>query len=250
MVWRNARIHADELADFQALTGLPIEPLPVLAPHVFGFRLLMALLTHPRYPLPIWNALQVRNILRQHELLNPHDAFDVETGVGASRVIAKGLEVDLHTSFTQAGRTVWESIVTLYYRGAFGEPTSPAHSAPPEVNGTEIANWRAAVGQGSRFGRLTGDYNGVHLSNGYARLFGFRCAFQHPQRALGEALARLNINASRPVQRLDAWLRGQVYEGSKVTLRALASNGIVVLAVTPEDDPRPAIIARWTVDGQ
>ena len=38
----------------------------VLLPHIFGFRLSMALLTHPRWPLPIWHALQVRNRFLLH----------------------------------------------------------------------------------------------------------------------------------------------------------------------------------------
>lgn len=65
------------------------------------------------YPLPIWKALQVRNALRQHAVLNPSDRFDIETRVAESRILGKGLEVDLHTSFTVCSQLVWESTVTF-----------------------------------------------------------------------------------------------------------------------------------------
>jgi hypothetical protein len=245
-VWRNARIGVRDLAEFKALTGLEVDPLPALFPHVFGFRLLMALLTDRRNPLPIWNALQVRNRLTQHDRLDARDVLDIATQIAATHVLAKGLELDLHTTFTARGAAVWESVVTFYYRGVFGEPTTPVvDTTPPKVNGRDIAQWRAMAGQGRRFARLTGDYNGVHLSNGYARAFGFRGAFHHPQRVLGQALAHLPIDVARRAQQLDVWLRGQVYEGASVNLRGVGDDPME-FALHPQDDARPAIVARWS----
>ena len=120
LLWRDARIDTAELSAFHKLTHLAPEPAPsLLVPHVLGFRLLMALLTERAYPLPIWSALQVRNQLRQHAVLNLSARFDIETRVAASRVLNKGLEVDLHTSFTARGELVWESTATARpWRGA------------------------------------------------------------------------------------------------------------------------------------
>jgi hypothetical protein len=248
LLWRNAQVDAAELAAFRDLTGLPAEPAPsLLLPHVFGFRLLMVLLTERAFPMPIWNALQVRNQLRQHALLNPSDRFDIETSVASSRVLVKGLEVDLHTSFAAHGDLIWESTVTFYYRGAFGNAAQDAMPGPPATEGGEVARWQAASGQGLAFGALTGDYNPIHWSSAYARACGFRRAFHHPQRVLGQALAHLPIGATEAQQRLDVWLRGQVYEKSTVRLHASGSMPLI-FAVIPQDDPRPAIVARWSAD--
>jgi hypothetical protein len=248
LVWRNAQIDAAGLSAFHDLTGLPAEPAPsLLLPHVFGFPLLMVLLTERAFPMPIWNALQVRNQLHQHAVFNPADRFDIETTVAGSRVLVKGLEVDLHTSFAAHGALVWESAVTFYYRGAFGIAAQGSTPGPPATEGGEVARWRATTGQGLRFGALTGDYNPIHWSNAYARAFGFRRAFHHPPRVLGQALAHLPIRVTEAKQRLDVWLRGQVYEKSVVRLHASGSTPLT-FAVIPQDDPRPAIIARWSAD--
>jgi hypothetical protein len=64
LVWKSVRVDQRGLSAFIRFTGLrPGHDLPLLFPHVLGFRLQMALLTQRAFPLPIWNALQIRNHL-------------------------------------------------------------------------------------------------------------------------------------------------------------------------------------------
>ncbi len=248
LVWKNATVLPDEMVTLGRLTGLTdARALSLLFPHVIGFRLLMALLTDRAFPLPIWKALQIRNQIRQHSRIDAGDRLEIETCVAGQRVLEKGVEVDLHTCVRSHDRPVWESLVTFYYRGKYGEPGSPSTGAtPPVFDGEEIARWRAAGGSGWRFGRLTGDFNGIHLSSSYARVFGFRRAFHHPQRVLGQCLAHLSaIGAATADHSLDVWLRGQVYYDSMVALRAANKSDGVVFGLYPEEQTRPAIIARW-----
>jgi hypothetical protein len=94
--WSGLRIAPGHLAAFQRATGLAVEDgVSLLYPHVLGFRLQMAVLTHPAFPLPIWTALQIRNRLVQHRRLDRDASFDLETRVGAHRLLDKGVEVDL-----------------------------------------------------------------------------------------------------------------------------------------------------------
>lgn len=250
LVWRNVRIDAGDLAVFTALTGLRTPgSVPLLYPHVAGFRLLMALLTHPAWPLPIWRALQVRNHLVQQRPLEIGQPFDLHTGVGPQRVVDKGLEVDLLTQARVRGHVVWTSAVTFYYRGRFGQAGAPPPLArAPEPGPAAIAQWRTQHGGGVPFGRLTGDYNGIHLWSPYARLFGFPRAFQHPQRVLGQCMARLpDPGADRP-QRLDAWLKGPVCCGAEVVLRGRSQPDGTTFGLFADGDARPAIVGCWSLD--
>ncbi len=246
-IWRGFRIDRRELDEFLRLTELRAdEGVPILYPHACGFRLQMAVLTHPSFPVPIWNVLQVRNHLLQHRPVSEGDVLDMETRVAGQRILEKGAEVDLHTTLRSRDDVVWESLNTFYYRGRFGEAgaASPLASVPKRGDAL-IARWRTLPGAGWRFGRLTGDYNGIHTSRWYARLFGFRRAFHHPQLVLGQCMARLPSRGAEQPQRLDAWLKGPVYYGSDVALHGEAAGDGAAFALTPHGESRPAVLGRW-----
>jgi hypothetical protein len=247
--WSGYRASGRELADFLFATGgAPISPprhLPLLFPHTIGFRLQMALLTHPAFPLPIWRVLQVRNRLLQHRPIEAGEALDFETRVEAHRALEKGLEVDLRTTALVAERTVWECLNTFYVRGRFGIPQEePPAARAPEPPREVVARWHMASDARLRFGFLTGDYNGLHLWGAYAKRLGFEGAFYHTQRVLGHCLAHLDEMKQDQPQRLDAWLKGPVYYGSDVRLCAARHSRDTTFALFSRQEERPAIVAR------
>jgi hypothetical protein len=245
--WPNRQPDRRHLGDFLRLTGLPHQQaLPIIYPQVVAFRLQMVILTHPSFPLPIWRVLQVRNHLRQHHALAEDAPLDFDTRVAAQRVLEKGTEVDVHTTAHSQGEVVWESLNTFYYRGRFGraDPSSPLTRAPEPVD-TVVAQWQTPLGGGWRFGGLSGDYNGIHYWSRYARLFGFRGAFLHPQVVVSQCLAHLPAPSETQAQRLDVWLKGPVYYGSQVSLRARSEQQKVTFALFAQGDERPAVLGRW-----
>lgn len=229
------------------MTGLNAEGgLPMLYPHVVGFPLLMAILTCPTFPLPIWNALQIRNHLLQHRPISASDVLDLESRVADQRILEKGAEVDLHTTVRSQSGLLWESLNTFYYRGRFGDaaPASP-RVMTPDIGDSSIARWHTLSGVGLRFGRLTGDYNGIHLANAYARLFGFRRAFHHPQLMLGQCLVHLPAPPADRPQRLDAWLKGPVFYDCGVALHVSRKADGTAFGLIPEGENRPALLGEW-----
>lgn len=242
--WRGCSVAPGGPDGFFALTGLEGHPdWMLLYPHVVGFRLQMEVLTRRQFPFPIWRSLQIRNHLLLHETFASGDSLDLEARVGQRRNLEKGVEIDLHGAARSNGRLVWESVNTFYYRGPVGSPEARSPMAEsPHVAGPEVARWRSPSGGGVRFGALTGDYNGIHLSDRYARLFGFRRALLHPQRVIGQCLAHLEpVELVLPV-RLDVWLKGPVFYASEVALRSSAHG----FALFVQGDERPAIVGRRT----
>jgi hypothetical protein len=245
--WRGLRFDERLLRDFFHTTGLEAaNGVPVICPHVIGFRLQMAALTHPAYPLPIWNALQVRNQFVMHRRIDAKGVYDLETRAVARRVVEKGVEVDLASRLMIGPDCVWESTVTYFYRGRFdGARSEPAVTAVPDLGSAAVADrFRMPDGGRMTFGRLTGDYNGIHLINAYARRFGFPSAFAHPQRVVAMCLARLPAPLT-DAQSLDLWLKGPVAYGSDVTLRAVSEGEGAAFGVSVGDDPRTAISGQW-----
>ena len=241
--WRGQRTSPRQLAAYFGLSGLPAgEQLSILYPHTISFPMLMAVLSHPAFPLPIWRVLQVRNRLTQHEPIATDAVLDFTVRTGERRVLEKGAEMDLHVSAECGGRIVWESVNTFYARGRFGAADATA-SASPNVVGTPATEWRMPAHGRWRYGRLSGDVNPLHMNDWYARRSGYVRAFVHPQRAIGQCLGHLGAAQHVPMQ-LETWIKGPVFYGAKVSLRAESRPTEQLFSLHVDDDARPAIVGR------
>jgi hypothetical protein len=83
--WSGVRIGGAHEARFREATGR--DGGCVIYPHVLGFRLQMALLTHPDFPLPLWSTLQIRNRLVAHRPPDRNADYSFETSIGERRVV-------------------------------------------------------------------------------------------------------------------------------------------------------------------
>ena len=255
LLWHGAQWSARDRRRVRDATDLPEgSALELILPQVLGFRLVIATLTDAAFALPIWGALQVRNRLRSHAPIDPALPLELGASTGAWRALPKGCEIDVHLCADQSGLRRWEGISTFYYRGARMADATPGElPGAPVAEGPALARWCAARGGGWRFGGLTGDFNGVHWSDRYARAMGFAGAFHHPARALGQCLAQWQhrqgeLTAS--AQALDVWIKGPVPYGATLELRASGEprcDGGAVLALHHDADPRAALVARWWV---
>ncbi len=241
--WRH-RADAAELARFNALSGLPESgALPLLFPHTIAFPLHMAILTQPAFPVPIWRVLQVRNRIQQHRPLARDATLDIMVRVASHRILEKGAEFDLHATVGDGQAAAWESVNTFYVRGRFGAPTADAVPEAPKVSLPETASWRMPTGGGWQYGGLSGDYNPLHWWSRYARKHGFAQAFFHPQRVLGQCLARLPLADGQPL-RLETWIKGPVFYGAPVALRSEGGPDGTRFALHVHEDERPAIVGH------
>ena len=244
--WLGHHVDPCQLADFLKITGLAPSgtTLPLLYPHVFGFRLAMAILTHPEFPVPIWGVLQTRNRLQQYRSIDAAEPLDLKARILRGRAVPKGAEFDLHTTVHVDGELAWESLVTFFARGRFGEPdaAAPASRSPTDT-GRPTAEWIIADTGNWSFGRFTGDYNGIHFWDWYARRFGFRRGLYHPPRLLGECLAHLPWPLDPGPARLDAWIKGPVAHGARVQLCAGQAADHCSFALFA-GDARPSIVGR------
>lgn len=247
--WEGARVTAQAMASFERLTGLACAPaLPSILLHTWAMRPLMAVLTDNGFPLPIWQALQLRTRLRRQRRLSAGGCWTLRVDVVAERRLPKGCEIDLRTRLHDADGAAWDSVTTFYWRGRRrGDDAASPQAELPELPAPTGPGWRAGSDAGWRFGALTGDYNPLHWSDAWARRMGFPGAFQHPSRAAAEALARLDpgLAAGTPAQQLELWFRGPVRYGCALALAHAGDADRGSFALHAGEDPRPAIVGRW-----
>lgn len=227
--------------ELSRLCGLePTRQLPLFFPQVLGFRLVMRAVTDPQFPAPIWNALQVRNHLVQLAPLEVGSQVDLELKTVANRHLEKGVEVDFLMTARHEGAPLWTSQTTFYYRGQSrdgkGDP-----KRPPALRREECRPLSLPRGGQFSYGHLSGDYNGIHLSDFYARLLGFRSAFLHPHRALGALWSLLPKAHQNSPQELEVWFRGPVPYGSSAEMVYDRDDSQVNFGLFVEDD-RPCLV--------
>lgn len=243
--WRGQKSTARERADFLDFSGMPADAeLSILYPHTASFPMLMAMLSHPAFPLPIWRMLQVRNRLVLHEGIEPSAVLDFTVCSGERRVLEKGVEIDLQVTARRAGRTVFEATNSFYSRGRFG-PASAEAPASPVLGGPALAEWRMPAHGRLGYSRLSGDFNPLHLSDAYARRQGYPGAFAHPQRAIGQCLGHLGALGHAPLL-LETWIKGPVPYGASVAMRADTEPQGGCFALHVDGDERPAIVGHYS----
>jgi len=239
------------LRDFAAATGMDgADGPPSLFLHAVSFRAHMTLITHPRFPFPVWEMLQIRNHLLRHRPLDPHAAYRMEVRTMDQRVMERGAELDLRTTLSDAAGVAWESLNTYYHRGRHWNErpdADPPQRASPAVDGPEVVRWHTAAGGAMRFARLTGDFNPVHLWDGYARRRGYEGAFLYPQQAIGQCLVRLPGPPEPHPGQLDVWVKGPVYGGREVRLHAAQEVEETRFALYCGNERRPQLVGRRKV---
>lgn len=165
--------------------------LPVTYPHMAAFGLHMALMTDTAFPFAPMGLVHLRNRITQHRRIGLDEVFDVSVRAADLRPHPKGRLVDLLTTVTIGGETVWEEVTTLFSRGRGGD----AETTPAPLEDVEaprgVVHWRLAGDLGRRYGAVSGDRNPIHLYPVTAKAFGFPTNIAHGMWTKARCLAAL-----------------------------------------------------------
>lgn len=218
------------------------ENLPIIFPQIIGLPLIMALLAHPKFPEPIWNGLQVRNVIKEHHAIKVGERLEFSVKSSEFQYITKGAELDLIMNVRAGEKLLWESVTTLYFKGKFGIATKKDPKSNSKFQGSQVASWITSIGGGIKYGSISGDYNGIHLSNLYAKMFGFKKAFFHPHRVVGRIIQETCVLGEPLPKKLSLWFKGPVPYNSKVNLIKNSDSNSNEYALYLDSDHRPCVL--------
>ncbi|MGE5417154.1 MAG: hypothetical protein ACM3UZ_10520 [Acidobacteriota bacterium] len=248
--WQGYRIDRRHLHKFLALTGLSGDvEIPFMYPLVLVFPIHMCMLAHPAFPFPYFRMLQVRSHLQQYRLVHTDEVLDMYCSVVNQHVVARGIELDFKTVFSNHGHPVWELVNTYFMPGKFGAPGPASHLAhfEPLPEDPSVIHWRFSPSIGLSLGHLAGDYNGLHYSSAYAHKLGYQRDFAHSQLTLAQCIQRLPILPENRQIQLSMALKGPVYYDHEVLMKYSIDQDHWRFDLFCSDNPRPSFAANISV---
>lgn len=192
-VRHDAKLEAADIAAYAKVCGFkPEQGVPVLYPQMLTFPLAMAFISSEHCPWPGMGTVHLANRVVQHQRLHVGDTLRVELRTGQLLAHEKGQIFTLEMAITRDGELVWDAIQTLLRIGVKAPVGAPYTSAlTSELPLSHQADFSAPADIGRRYGRVSGDFNPIHLSTPSARLFGFKQAIAHGLWTNARALAAL-----------------------------------------------------------
>lgn len=177
---------------YNEVCGFPrSDVLPATYPHIAAFGLHMTLMTDTAFPFAPMGLVHLRNSITQHRPIRLDERLDVSVRAAELRPHPKGSLIDLVTTVSVEGETVWDETMTLFSRHGGG---SAETSAAP-LTGVEapdgVVHWKLKGDLGRRYGAISGDRNPIHLHPLTAKAFGFRSNIAHGMWTLARSLSAI-----------------------------------------------------------
>lgn len=213
------RIEAAPLAAYRELCGFDeAQGVPPIYLHLLAFPLHLQLMMRRDFPYPLAGTVHIANRIVQHAALTIGDRLTVSAEFGGFRLHPRGQAFTIFAEAQRSGATVWHSESVYLRRGAgsaLGAPVAALSDQDAATTQTGAEAIPRAVA--SRYARLSGDRNPIHMSWLGARLFGFKRPIAHGMWTKARALAR--VLPPGPIERMaiDVAFRAPVLLPGRVT---------------------------------
>lgn len=198
------RIDPRKLEAFQRGIGAPIRnALPSSYLHTLAFPQAMALMARPDFPLPTVGMVHIGTVAEQWDGVQASDELAVESCAENLSVRRTGTQVDVQSTLTRRGSTVWAGTSTYLAPGVFlASPPEPEQQRPGQRWEAPLptARWHLDRGVGRRYARVSGDWNPIHLGRLPAKLLGIKGPIAHGMYLAGRMLGHVGDPPAGPLR--------------------------------------------------
>ena len=245
------KIDTGHLKKFNAICGIEsTSNLHLLYPFTLAYPYLMRILCRREMPFSQFKTLNTRNRIIMFRRVDPGEMLNIDCYNSDSRVTDNGLEFDFKAEIYSGSEKVWENTATYLNRGKF-KNADKIYTPPklePADNPSVIKEWLFPAENRYKFGRVSGDTNGIHYWSSYARMFGFKRDFAQPIRIIARCVSELPDHSADKPAELDFYLKGPVYYESILTLKNRKKDNISRFDLYCEGNSRPCISARLAAE--
>ncbi|MBP1711398.1 MAG: dehydratase [Deltaproteobacteria bacterium] len=241
------RINSEQLNSFQTICGIPpTRHLHILYPFTLVYPYLMRILCRREMPFSQFKILNTRNHILMFRPIKPDEQLHLDCYNSVVRIIPKGLECDFKAEIFAGTEKVWENTITYFVPGKFGytDQSYTQHRLEPIENPCIAKEWFLEAKNRFKFGRVSGDTNGIHYSSIYARMLGFKRDFAQPIRVIAACVSHLRDQAADKPAELDFLLKGPVYYENMLTLKNQKIGHVERFDLYCSGNEKPCIMGR------
>ncbi len=241
------KIDTEHLKLFNSICGIDTTlNLHIMYPFTLAYPYLMRILCRKEMPFSQFKILNIRNRITMFRQIKPDELFTIDCYNSAVRTVTNGLEFEFKAEIYSGIEKVWETTATYFNRGKFGT-ADPLYKTPrldPAENPQIINQWFLDAENRFKFGRISGDTNGIHYSPLYAKMFGFKRDFSQPIRVTARCVSELPDHKADKPGILEFYMKGPVYYKSKLTLKNRKTDSSDRFDLYCEGNEKPCISAK------
>jgi hypothetical protein len=204
------------LAAYKDICGFTGPGMPITWPQVLAAPVHIQMLASGEFPMPAMGIVHVSQHITQHSELADDAALDIQCAFVGQRQAKRGVELDLKTTATIDGETVWEATTVFLSMAAKGHGKSNKVAIPVPERIERSAVWRVPEDLGRRYGTIAGDRNPIHQYAWSAKLFGFKQAIIHGMWTMARCCAELDT----PMASVETWFKRPVFMPGEVTFES------------------------------
>lgn len=180
-----ATFDADTISEYRKAASLGEgQGVPATYVFVMSFPLVMKLFTSPQFPMPVVGAVHLSNTIEFFTDLNVGDIVDIRVRAENFVSRSKGTCADVVTELVSAGQVVASQVSTFLFASKLNLPqpdgsTTRVESVVPAGESTHYGSIEVDQDIISRYGKVSGDINPIHMSAIAAKAFGFPTSIAH-----------------------------------------------------------------------
>ena len=219
--------------------------VPPVFPAVATFMTHLKHLSDPKFPFQAMGTIHIRTVIEQIRPLRVDEVVTYRCWVEGHREVDRGVEFDMMTEASVAGKVVSTTTMTMFRKGKARKregvrPPAPVHNHL----GAHDASWSVDPWTARRYARLTGDINPIHLSALTAKALGFKGMMLHGMWMVGRSCAMHPVQMMAANVRIESEFKMPVFLPSTLRYRWWEDGGALEMRVLDQNATKPHMIAK------
>jgi acyl dehydratase len=239
-VQKGVIIPKSRLQEYNVICGFAeSEFIPSTFLYVLSQAVQMTLLTQKEVPFALVGMIHFGNRIRQYRPVSVDETFDLTASFGPMVAHEKGQAFEVLIKAEIQGELVWDCVGVYLRTGARGQGEPFSWVDEPVSEHAIKESWHLDSWLGIRYGKISGDYNPIHMHPLTAKLFGMPRHIIHGMYNKGRILGQLLPKLDAEAYEISVSFKVPVYLPADIIFRYNAAENGFVFDVVDREEVKP-----------